>query len=1000
MGETTVTTPWPVACSRRAANLKRTESKMRRIDVVLVCVSACAAASCAEATNGDGDGDGRAQYVREVRGASVHREAVRGVTAGGAVELGEVLASSTELRATLGAFDDGDFAVTTTTEAGDRGLTFVSGRQTVGDVPIVDSHIYLAMAPGRLLSSSYRVFDGAEVDVVPAIDRARAEALGREVLRAPADAAVREAALVIRELEGELALVWDVTVDEHVGRAVVRAAGVRAGVADAVDDRVFETRGTVSAWIAVGGAPGARGTAQRVAQRDVTVHAGGANDTSGGDGAYALDAPAGSMVTAAVVGPAVRVKSSGSPGVSASAPAAAMVDLILGAESGERVLAQTTAFHYVTATRRFLLDNGVTAGALGAPLTTYVNLAETCNAYFSPGGRTLNFLRSGGGCNNSAEATIVAHEYGHFADEMFGGIMDGGLSEGWGDVLACYLVKSPKVGPDLFQDGETLRSCDNSYRFPADGEDEVHELGQAWSGFAWHLRAGLIASLGAERGDAMARALVLPSLASNAPDIPSAVREVFLRDDDDDDLANGTPHWDILVAAARTHGLDFVVTRDVAPPAAITDLVATAGSATSVSVRWTAPGDDGATGTAARYEMRWSPTPIDESSFRRGARVRLGAPAAAGMRETASITVPPGERIYVAVRAADEQGNLGKLSNVVAVKLPGPRTIFAEDVERGRGAWDATGLWHVTKLRSSGGQQAFWYGDESTGMYDTAGQPNHGTLLSPIVDLRGVASPRLSWREYVDVETLELYDVLRVEVFDVDHPDLVLDATKSDARTPAFQTRLLDLSGMGERRVRIRFTFDTVDGNSNRGEGWYVDDIRVFGEISSTPPAPPPGALLVNEILADPPAGYDANADGVASTTSDEMIELVNTGGTPLDLSAATISDATGVRATFPAGTTLAPHEVLVVFGGGTPRLADVRALALGPLGLNNDGDTITIARPGGAVLATCAYGSEGGDDQSLTRALDGDVRSPLVKHRTLAPAPASPGTRASGEPL
>ncbi|HUQ04818.1 MAG TPA: lamin tail domain-containing protein [Kofleriaceae bacterium] len=971
---------------------------MRRVErVLLMCASACAAASCAEATSGGGDG--RAQYVREVRGASVHREAVRGVKADGAVELGEVLASSTELRATLGAFDAGDFAVTTTAP-GDGGLTIVSGRQTVGDIPIVDSHIYLAMAAGRLLASSYRVFDGAEVDVAPAIDRARAEELGREVLRAPADAPVREAALVIRELEGELALVWDVTIDEHVGRAVVRAAGTRAGVADAIDDRVFETRGTVSAWIAVGGAPGARGTAQRVAQRDVTVHAGSASDTTGGDGAYAVDAAAGSTVAAAVVGPAVRVKSSGSPGVSASAPAAAIVDLDLGAESGERVLAQTTAFHYVTATRRFLMDNGIAASALGAPVTTYVNLADTCNAYFSPGGRTLNFLRSGGGCNNSAEATIVAHEYGHFADEMFGGIMDGGLSEGWGDVLACYLVKSPKVGPDLFQDGEPLRTCDNSYRFPADGEDEEHDLGQAWAGFAWHLRAGLVSSMGAERGDAMARALVLPSLASNTPDIPSAVREVFLRDDDDDDLSNGTPHWDVLIAAARRHGLDFVVDRDVAPPSAVTDLAATAVSPTSVTVRWTAPGDDGAAGTAARYELRWSPDPIDESSFRRGARVRLGAPSVAGARESASFTVPPGGRIYVAIRAADELGNLSKLSNVVALDLPGPRTIFGEDVEHGRGAWETTGLWHITKLRSSGGQHAFWYGQEATGMYDTDGQPNRGTLVSPIIDLRGVASPRLSWREYADVEILELYDVLRVEVFDVDHPDLVLDATKSDARTPAFQTRLLDLSGMGDRRVRIRFTFDTVDGNSNRGEGWYVDDIRLFGEASPTPPTPQPGALLVNEILADPPTGYDANRDGVASTTSDEMIELVNTGGAPLDLSAATIADATGVRATLPAGTVLAPGEVLVIFGGGVPRLPDVRALALGPLGLNNDGDTLTIARPGGQVLTTCAYGADGGDDQSLTRALDGDARSPLVKHRTLAPTPASPGTRATGQPL
>lgn len=965
----------------------------------MVCVSAAmvamAVAACAEAT--EPGGGGRSRYVREVRGASAHHEAVRGVAAGGGeVELAEVLASSTELQATIGAFDAGDFAVATSARGG---ITYVSGRQTVGDVPIADSHLYLAMAPGRLLASSYRLFDGADVDVVPSIDRARAEALGRDVLRAPADAEVRDAALVIRELDGELALVWDVNIDEHVGRAVVRAAGPRAGVADAIDDRVFETRGTVSAWIAVGGAPGGRGDARLLPQRDTTVRAGSATGTTGGDGGYTLDAATGSMVTAAVAGPAARVKSYGTPGVSASAVAADVVDLVLGADTGERVLAQTTAFHYVTATRRFLMDNGMPASAFGAPLTTSVNISDTCNAYFSPGGRTLNFLRAGGGCNNSAEASIIAHEYGHFADEMFGGIIDGGLSEGWGDLIACFLLKSPVVGPDLFQNGEALRRCDNSYRFPSDGEDEVHDLGQAWSGFAWHVRAGLVSSLGAERGDELARALVLPSLASNAPDIPSAVREVFLRDDDDHDLSNGTPHWDILLAAARRHRLDFVVDRDLTPPAAITDLAATAESATSIRVRWTAPGDDDATGTAARYEMRWSPTPFDESTFARGARVRMPAPELAGARQTATFTVPPGGRVYVAMRAADELGNLSRLSNIVTVELPGPRDIFTSGAEAGLAGWEASGLWHISKRRSSSGTHAFWYGDESTGTYDTPAAANHGTLLSPTIDLRGVASPRLTWREHVDVETLGMYDVLRVEVFDVDHPDLILSATKTVARTPDFQSRLLDLTGFGDRRVRIRFSFDTVDAASNRGEGWFLDDIRVFGEASS-PPTPSPGQLLINEILADPPSGYDANNDGTASSTSDEMLELLNIGGATLDLSLATLSDTSGPRVTFPAGTTLAPREVLVLFGGGTPRLPGVRAVALGPLGLNNDGDTLTISRVSGAVLATYTYGAEGGDDQSLTRAVDGDPRSAFVKHRTLAPTPASPGKRANGQPF
>ncbi|MBZ0236182.1 MAG: lamin tail domain-containing protein, partial [Deltaproteobacteria bacterium] len=739
--------------------------------------------------------------------------------------------------------------------------------------------------------------------------------------------------------------------------------------------------------------------AQLVPQRDTTVNGGGGvSTTTGGDGTYAIDAPAGSNVNAAVVGKAAHVKSLGSPGASASAAVADVVDLVLGAESGERMLAQTTAYHYVTATRRFLVDNGVAETALGGPLTTNVNLADTCNAYFSPGGRTINFFRAGGGCNNSAEASIVAHEYGHFVDEVFGGIRDGGLSEGWGDLLACLVLKRPTVGPDLFQNGETMRSCDNSYRYPRGGRDEVHALGQAWAGFGWHARAGLVEALGAERGDELARALLLPSLASNAPDIPAAVREVFLRDDDDGDLTNRTPHWDVLFAAAERHGLDFVIASDVTPPAAIADLAAIAETATTVRVRWTAPGDDGATGRAASYELRWSPEPFDESTFARGARVFVGAPAAAGAAETATFHITPGSRVYVAVRAADEQGNLGKLSNVAMAELPGPRDVFHDGAETGLGGWEATGLWRITKRRSATGGHAFWYGDEATGSYDTPGRSNRGSLVSPIIDLNGVRAPRLSWREYLDVEIHARFDVLRVEVFDADQPDLVIGASKLTVRTRAFQDRLLDLTGFAGRRVRIRLVADTIDATNNRGEGWYVDDVRVFGE--ALPPPLPPGQLLVNEILADPPVGYDANGDGSASTISDEMLELVNVGRTPLDLSGATVADTTGVRVIFPAGTELAPREAIVLFGGGMPQLPGIRTLALGPLGLNNDGDTLTIARASGEVLATCTYAAEGGDDQSLTRAVDGDPAATFVKHRTRSPAPASPGTRADGQPF
>lgn len=172
--------------------------------------------------------------------------------------------------------------------------------------------------------------------------------------------------------------------------------------------------------------------------------------------------------------------------------------------------------------------------------------------------------------------------------------------------------------------------------------------------------------------------------------------------------------------------------------------------------------------------------------------------------------------------------------------------------------------------------------------------------------------------------------------------------------------------------------------------------------LGSTPePEPHPqtdGALVINEILADPPAGFDATGDGSTSTTGDEFVELVNIGAGALDLSGATISDAIGVRVTLPAGTVLQPGEVLVVFGGGataTPP-AGVHYVSLGTLALNNTGDTITVTR-GGSVLATATFGSEGGRDQSLVRSPELDAGAPWVEHATISGTPASPGKRADG---
>ncbi|MBL8624167.1 MAG: lamin tail domain-containing protein [Myxococcales bacterium] len=965
---------------------------MRLRSVLVGCV---ALLGCTEP--GEGGGGGGPGYDREVAGGDRHDERVAGLARDRA-DLDQVLIGSSPLREAFGDLTARDFTTTTVTlpTAGPRTLTSVFAQQAIDGISVRGAYAYLVAdatdAEARLLASAYHLYQGAAVATAPTVSRELADGEARDHLRLPASTALA-GELAIWPIDGELQLAWEITADRDDRRALVIASGPRAGRVEVVDDRIDASRGVVTAWTWEGGAPLGRGRAVAQPLPSASVASNGTTALTDAAGRYQLDAAAGASLLAALSGPAAVVRNLSGPTLMATQPAAPQVDFALGRATVEAELAQTTAFREATRAWQFLIDNGVPAAALGAPLTTNVNLADTCNAYFSPASRSINFFRAGGGCRNSAEATIVAHEYGHFVDHAFGGITNSGLSEGWGDTLACLIYRAPTVGGDLFEGGRTLRSCDNTYRYPAGGSDEPHALGQAWAGFAWQVRAGLVAALGEASGDAAARALILPSLRTNAPRIPEAVREVFLRDDDDGDLGNGTPHYALLRAAAERHGLGFVVERDPVPPSQVVDLSGVARSPTVVDLGWTAPGG------AARYELRWSTRLLTEATFATGALLPAPTPGAAGHHETQVATVPPAGLIHVALRVIDVRGKTSPLSNIAFIALPAPTVAWGAGAEDGLGGWRKDGLWHVTHRHAAEGAAAYGYGDEATGTYDT-GAPNRGALESPVIDLAALAAPKLAFDEWVDVETAPDRDRLRVSVIDASDPTRVVALDKVTGSTGgAFATRLLDLAPLAGRKVRLRFEVDTVDANANRGEGWFVDRVRVFGD-GAAPPPPPAAGLVINEILADPPADYDTNGDQVFSPQGDEMIELVNAGAAALDLGGATLADAVAVRATFAAGTALAPGQALVVFGGAARTIPGVVTVGTSGLGLNNDGDDVIVRGADGRVLAQVHVGPEAGRDQSLVRQLDGDGGSALVGHRTVAMAPASPGRKSDGGPF
>lgn len=92
----------------------------------------------------------------------------------------------------------------------------------------------------------------------------------------------------------------------------------------------------------------------------------------------------------------------------------------------------------------------------------------------------------------------------------------------------------------------------------------------------------------------------------------------------------------------------------------------------SVTLQWTAPGDDGVVGVASRYDLRYSLDPITNSNFSSAAQVpNVPKPSTAGTREKVVVGgLTPSTLYYFAIKTADKAGNWSALSNVVRHTAP------------------------------------------------------------------------------------------------------------------------------------------------------------------------------------------------------------------------------------------------------------------------------------------------------------------------------------------
>jgi len=112
---------------------------------------------------------------------------------------------------------------------------------------------------------------------------------------------------------------------------------------------------------------------------------------------------------------------------------------------------------------------------------------------------------------------------------------------------------------------------------------------------------------------------------------------------------------------------------DSTAPAEVTDLAASPISPSSVTLTWTAPGDDGNTGRAYAYDIRYSRNPIntDEDFAAALQAPDEPNPQNAGAEESFTLQNLSGNTDwYFAIKTFDESGNASPLSNLASAITP------------------------------------------------------------------------------------------------------------------------------------------------------------------------------------------------------------------------------------------------------------------------------------------------------------------------------------------
>jgi hypothetical protein len=507
-------------------------------------------------------------------------------------------------------------------------------------------------------------------------------------------------------------------------------------------------------------------------------------------------------------------------------------------DNQEHIRAQTNGYANANEVRDWILRFNPTYPTIYNQTDFPVSVNRTdgyCpgNAWYSPSEQSINFCESSSSYGNTSFASVSQHEYGHHIINMAGS-GQGEYGEGMSDVVAALIADDPGLGYGFYLNDcdNPLRNADNDLQYPCSGS--IHFCGGVISGSVWDTRSEMAASSSGNGYKAIIANLAVNAvLLHTGSDItPQITIDYLTLDDDDGNLANGSPHYYEIAIGFGNHNLG-------APPLALLaysypnglPTLMNPNQVTTIDVVIDAQESEPVPGTGTIHYA------IDGGGFATATMTETGA-------NTYEATIP-GMECFQSVEfyfTCEETSGATVYdpepgSYYSAFVATEEAVAFSDDFETDMG-WTGGGSWERGAATSGGGE----YGNPDPGSavsgtnvlgYNLGGDYENNMsethITSPAIDCSQLVGGILRFQRWLGVETSS-YDHAYIRVSTNGSSWTTIWESDGEIEDNSWTQYEYDISGLadGEANVYIRFTMGSTDA-SWRYCGWNIDDLDVFG---------------------------------------------------------------------------------------------------------------------------------------------------------------------------